>query len=298
MGRNRTSYLVRCYRFCRLLVHVAYAVILVAFFFPQFNKQQRALVVKHWSVTLLRILNVRLDVKGKQPAAIPANTVVAANHVSWLDIFLLYTQYYTRFVAKAEVRTWPVIGWLNKRVGTLFIERIRRRDVGRMNREISQALSGGDCVTIFPEGTTSDGTYIRTFHPPLLEPAAMSQSTVLPVALRFRDPDGGINTEVAYAGETTLMESILGVLGQQDIRAELIFTEPIPALGKSRRDLTQAAETAIVACLRLSGLRRKPEITGGLPGTLQTDSRPTNSRCPAPEGYPEAKDPALTNARK
>jgi len=298
MGRNRTSYLVRSYRFCRLLVHVAYAVILIAFFFPQSNKEQRALVVKRWSVTLLRILNVRLDVKGKQPAATPANTMVAANHVSWLDIFLLYTQYYTRFVAKAEVRNWPVIGWLNKRVGTLFIERIRRHDVARINQKISEALSGGDCITIFPEGTTSDGTYIYTFHPPLLEPAVMSQSTLLPVALRFRDPDGEINTRVAYAGETTLMESILGVLGQQDIRAELIFTEPIPASGKSRRDLTRAAETAIVACLRLSALRRKPEISGGLPGTPQTDSRPTNSRYPAPEGYPEAKDPALTNARK
>jgi len=298
MGRNRTPYLVRCYRFCRLLVHVVYAVLLMAFVYPHFNIARRALLFKRWSLTLLKILNVQLNVKGDRPAAMPANSVVAANHVSWLDIFLLFTQYYTRFVAKAEVRAWPVIGWLCKKGGTLFIERIRRRDIVRIDQAISQALSGGDCITIFPEGTTSDGTFIYAFHSSLLEPAVMSQSKLFPVALHFCDRNGNINTAVAYAGRTTLMESILSILAQQEIRAELIFAEPISLSGKNRRALARAAETAIAGCLSLPVLRRKPGTPGGFPDTLPTDFPPTNSRYPALQDYPGAKDPALTSVRK
>ncbi|MGH8716314.1 MAG: lysophospholipid acyltransferase family protein, partial [Burkholderiales bacterium] len=252
MSRNQASYLTRCYRFCRLFVHVVYAVLLVAFFYPHFSKARRALFVKRWSLTLLGILNVRLKVKGEQHPAKPANSMLAANHVSWLDIFILYTQYYTRFVAKAEMRTWPVIGWLSMKVGTLFIERVRRRDTARINQRISQALLGGDCIAVFPEGTTSDGTYLQAFHSSLLEPAVISQSTLYPVALRYPNLNGAVNTEVAYADKTTLISSLLKILAQREILAELIFAKPIPAQGKNRRELARAAEAAIAGRLNLS----------------------------------------------
>ncbi len=298
MSHNQASYLTRCYRFCRLLVHVVYAVLLVAFFYPHFSKARRALFVMRWSLTLLDILNVRLKVKGDRHAAKPANSMLAANHVSWLDIFILYTQYYTRFVAKAEMRTWPVIGWLSTKVGTLFIKRVRRRDTALVNQTISQALRGGDCIAVFPEGTTSDGTYLQAFHSSLLEPAVMSQSTLYPVALRFCDRNGEVNTAVAYADETTLMGSLLKILAQREILAELIFANPIPAQGKNRRELARAAEATIASHLNLSVRHRKPGTPGGFPDTLQTDFLPTNSLYPELEDYPEAKDPALTSVRK
>ena len=298
MSRNQASYLTRCYRFCRLFVHVVYAVLLVAFFYPHFSKARRALFVKRWSVTLLDILNVRLKVKGDWQAAKPAHSMLAANHVSWLDVFLLYTQHYARFVAKSEMRTWPVFGWLSMKVGTLFIERERRRDTARINQKISQALRDGDCIAVFPEGTTSDGTYLQAFHSSLLEPAVISQSALYPVALRFCDRNGVVNTEVAYVDGTTLMGSLLKILAHQEVCAELIFTKPIPAQGKNRRELARAAEAAIASLLNLSVRHRKPGTTGGFPDTLQTDFLPTNSLYPEPEDHPEAKDPALTSVRK
>ncbi len=298
MNHNQASYLTRCYRFCRLFVHVVYAVLLVAFFYPHFSKARRALILKRWSLTLLDILNVRLEVKGEQNPAELANSILTANHVSWLDIFILYTQYYTRFVAMAEMRTWPVIGWLSIKVGTLFIERVKRRDTARINQKIGQALRDDDCIAIFPEGTTSDGTYLQAFHTSLLEPAVISQSTLYPVALRYCYRNGVVNTEAAYADETTLMGSLLKILAQQGIRAELIFAKPIPAQGKNRRELARAAEAAIASLLNLSVRHRKPGTPGGFPDTLQTDFLPTNSLYPEPEDYPEAKDPALTSVRK
>ena len=298
MSRNQASYLTRCYRFCRLFMHVVYAVLLVAFFYPHFNKARRALILKRWSLTLFDILNVRLKVIGDPPAAVPVNSMLAANHVSWLDVFILYTQYYARFVAKAEMRAWPVIGWLCVKVGTLFIERMKRRDTARINQRISQALRGGDCIAVFPEGTTSDGTYVQEFHSSLLEPAVMSQSKIYPVAIRYCDRNGAVNTEVAYVDKMTLMGSLLKILAQQKIRAELICTKPIPVQGKNRRELARAAEAAIASRLNLSVRRRKPGTPGGFPDTLQTDFLPTNSLYPEPEDHPEAKDPALTSVRK
>ncbi len=298
MSRNQASYLTRCYRFCRLLVHVAYAVLLMAFLYPRYSKARKALSVKRWSLKLLEILNVRLTVKGDPPAAMPANSMLAANHVSWLDVFILYTQYYARFVAKAEMRKWPIIGWLCVKTGTLFIERERRRDTARTNQIINQALRGGECIAIFPEGTTSDGTNLQAFHTSLLEPAVMSQSTLYPVALRFCDRNGAVNTEVAYVDQTTLMGSLIKILAQQEIRAELIFAKPIPAQGKNRRELARAAEAVIASLLNLSVRSRKPGTPGDFPDTQQTDFLPTNSPYPAPEDYPEEKDPALTSVRK
>lgn len=298
MSRNETAYLTRCYRFCRLFVHVAYVVQLMAFFYPRYNKARQALFLKRWSLKLLEILNVRLVVKGGPPAAMPAKSMLAANHVSWLDIFILYTQYYARFVAKAEMRKWPLIGWLCVKTGTLFIERERRRDTARTNQIINQALRGGDCIAIFPEGTTTDGTYLEAFHTSLFEPAVMSQSTLYPVALRFCDRNGAVNTEVAYADQTTLIGSLIKILAQQEIRAELIFAKPIPAQGKNRREHARAAEAVIASLLNLSVHRRKPGTPGDFPDTQLTDFLPTNSPYPAPEHHPEVKDPALTSGRK
>ena len=298
MSRNQASYLTRCYRFCRLFMHVVYAVLLVAFFYPHFSKARRALILKRWSLTLFDILNVRLKVIDDPPAAVPVNSMLAANHVSWLDVFILYTQYYARFVAKAEMRAWPVIGWLCVKVGTLFIERMKRRDTARINQRISQALRGGDCIAVFPEGTTSDGTYLQAFHSSLLEPAVISQSTLYPVALRYSNHNGAVNTEVAYADKTTLISSLLKILAQQEIHAELIFAKPIPAQGKNRRELARAAEAAIAGHLNLPVRHRKPGPPGGFPDTLQTDFLPTNSLYPAPEDYLEEKDPAPTSVRK
>ena len=116
--------------------------------------------------------------------------LVVANHVSWLDIFALHAVGPVRFIAKAEIERWPVLGGLVRGVGTLFIERARRHDTHRVNQEIARALAAGDIVAVFPEGTTTDGTALLPFKGSLLQPIIDAQGHVQPVAIRYRDADG------------------------------------------------------------------------------------------------------------
>lgn len=292
-----TGIFTRCYRLARLIAHFLYAVWLAAFF-SRFSKARQAQTLKHWSLKLFDILNIRLAIRGNPPEILPRDSMLVANHISWLDIYLLYTQYPARFVAKAEVRTWPLIGWLCEKAGTLFIERAKRHDTARINQNISQALINGDCIAVFPEGTTTDGTYLRAFHSSLIEPAVLAQARVYPVAIRFVNRDGAINTEAAYVDDMSLLGSLLKILAQREMGAELIFAGPIAAKGKNRRELARAAEATIASQLGLAVRHRKPGIPGGFPDTQQSDFLPTSSPCPAPQDSRAEQDPALTSARK
>jgi 1-acyl-sn-glycerol-3-phosphate acyltransferase len=106
--------------------------------------------------------------------------MIAANHVSWLDIFALSAAWPTRFVAKSEIRDWPAAGWIAERAGTLFIRRERKRDIARIHEQIHEVLERGDCVGLFPEGTTSEGDTLLKFHASLFEPAIANGARVHP----------------------------------------------------------------------------------------------------------------------
>jgi 1-acyl-sn-glycerol-3-phosphate acyltransferase len=292
-----TAYVTRCYRGARILAHILYAVWLAAWF-SRFSKARQALILKRWSLKLFDILNIRLAIRGDPPSVLPRNSMLVANHISWLDIYLLYTLYPARFIAKSELRSWPVIGWLCEKAGTLFIERAKRRDTARINQSISDALITGDCIAVFPEGTTTDGTYLYAFHSSLLEPAVLAQARVYPVGIRFATSGGAINTEAAYIDEMNMADSFRKILAQREIRAELIFAEPIAAHGKNRRELARAAETAIASRLNLAVRHRKPGKRDDFPDTQQSGSPPTGSPYPAPEDSREQARPALTSARK
>ena len=157
----------------------------------------------------------------RSPRPRPIHTAAAApdvaNHISWIDIWAIKQAFPVNFVAKSEVRDWPVIGWLAQRVGTLFIERARRHDTGRTASSMEEGLRQNACLCLFPEGTTTDGTELKPFKTGLLQSAINTESTVWPVALRYPRADGGINTAIAYDGDTTLLESMLAVLKQREI---------------------------------------------------------------------------------
>jgi 1-acyl-sn-glycerol-3-phosphate acyltransferase len=175
--------------------------------------------------------------------------MLVANHVSWLDIFAINAIVPARFVAKAEVRRWPIVGWLCARAGTLFIERARRQDTGRINETIEAALAAGDVFAVFPEGTTTDGSTLLKFHASLLEPALGARATVQPVALRFERSDGTLCTECAYDGDKTLWEALMGMTSQREILAHVCFLDPLYPEARHRRDLARESRDAILLTL-------------------------------------------------
>jgi len=234
-----------------MAAHLAYAVAMVVFVFPWLSNMARVRVERSWNRRLMNILNIKFRIGGVAPDLTVKNAMLVASHVSCLDIYLLNAVRPVRFVSKIEVRSWPIVGFLASRTGTLFIDRSKRHDTKRVNHEVSTALSNGGCVAVFPEGTTSDGSLLRPFHASLLQPAIHSQSKIWPVAIRYAHADGTLNTAPAYVDELTFGDSLLLILSQKVIYAEIEFLSPIHAHGKERRDLAREAETDIARALFL-----------------------------------------------
>jgi 1-acyl-sn-glycerol-3-phosphate acyltransferase len=235
---------VRCYRWMRTCVHLLAGVMTTMLIFPFVAPQRRRALIKRWSVRLLRILAVRLEVTG-DPGVRGGNVLLVANHISWLDIFVLDAVHPVRFVGKSELTRWPVIAQMIRGAGTIFIERERRHDTRRVNHEMARLLAHGDVVAIFPEGMTSDGTSVLPFKSSLLQPIVEAGGHVQPVAIRYWNADGSLAMAPNYVGDTSFATSFWAVCGARRLTVRLVAFPPIAAHGRSRRDLGREAEAAI-----------------------------------------------------
>ncbi|MBX3662854.1 MAG: 1-acyl-sn-glycerol-3-phosphate acyltransferase [Burkholderiales bacterium] len=250
-GRGITTSLPkRGLRLARTALHLLHGLWTVAAHFPFYSLPRRRAAVRGWSARLLRILGVQLHAVGDAPDGDGGPVMLVANHVSWLDIFVINAVLPVRFVAKSEIRSWPAIGWLSAKTGTLFIERARRGDAARISREIADAMTRGDVVAVFPEGTTTDGSQVLRFHGALLQPALIAGASVHPVALRFERGDGSLCAEAAYDGDKSLLQSVLAIVAQPDLHARLWFLPALPPDAAHRRELAAAARQLIADRLR------------------------------------------------
>lgn len=239
----------RAIRIGLLMLHLVLGVMLAGLTFPLLGAARRDRIIMAWARRLLRVLGVHARVT---PAPIlPGGALLVCNHVSWLDIYLVYAAQRVHFVSKAEVRAWPVAGWLAHKTGTLFLERGRRADTARINAEMHTLMQGGAWVAVFPEGTTSDGRSLRRFLPSLLQPAIELGCPIVPAALRYRALGGGYSAAPAYIDEMSLWQSLKQIVSEPGIVAELQFGEPIPPQGH-RRELAAQAEQSVARLLGLS----------------------------------------------
>lgn len=235
---------------------------------PHLPAEQREQRIRAWCGKLLAILNIRVVTHGQIPDSTTARTLFVSNHISWIDIWALKQLHSMHFVAKSEIRDWPVIGWLAERSGTIFIERNRRQDTGRVMSGVEQALRRKECLCFFPEGTTTDGTELKPFKSSLFQAAINADAAVWPLSIHYPDAAGGTNTAIAYAGETTMLQSLWAVLRQREIVVELHFAAPMQAHGQERRHLSHQARHAIASLLHPRP-RKAPGTDAGLPGAVR-----------------------------
>ncbi|MEO8101420.1 MAG: lysophospholipid acyltransferase family protein [Betaproteobacteria bacterium] len=240
---------VRIIRWLRLLTHVAVGLMTVGLLFRRVSPVRRARLTGWWARKLLRILNIVLTVHGARPSSKSRNLIVAANHISWIDIFVISATHPARFVAKSEIRDWPIAGWLCDKAGTIFIRRTRRSDTAKINELMHAVLAEGAAIGFFPEGTTTRGDKLLKFHTSLFEPAVVNSATLAPAAIRYRASDGDRNEAVAFIGELSFAESVGLIIRQKSMIAELTFAPPIQAAGLSRRELALRAEIAVAEIL-------------------------------------------------
>ena len=241
---------IALFRATRFVIHLGYG-LAIAFFFPWIGAGLRRRILQVWSKGLLQIFNVRLDIASGDPLYQLKRGLIVSNHISWLDVFVLNAVIPMRFVAKSEVRSWPVIGWLCARAQTLFLERGKARSAARLNVHLVSLLQQGGCLAIFPEGTTTDGTSVAHFHSSLLQPAIDAAAPIHPVAIRYRDASGAHNKAAAYVDEISFGASLWSILNTPEMHVQLVGTAPLESLDGDRRSLTRRAHQHISAALQV-----------------------------------------------
>jgi 1-acyl-sn-glycerol-3-phosphate acyltransferase len=254
-----TRRLIALFRAVRVALHICNGLI-QAVAYPWFPLKVRRLILQNWSADLLHIFNVRIDIAGDDPLHKLHHGLIVTNHISWLDVFVLNAVVPMRFVAKSEVRRWPVIGWLCARAQTLFIERGKARSAARINVQLVQLLQRGECLAVFPEGTTTDGSSVAHFHSSLLQPAIDATALTHPVAIRYLDADGTHSTAAAYIDDLSFGASMWSILSEPELHVRLIASQPLHAQDMDRRTLTQTAHERISTALQVASFT---QITAG-----------------------------------
>jgi 1-acyl-sn-glycerol-3-phosphate acyltransferase len=276
---------------------LVYGCFYVGVLFPFLSSKWRLNAIKRWSRQLLHMLQLRVTVHGSLPSG-HTPTLIVGNHVSWLDIWVVNSVVPVRFVAKSDIRRWPVVGFLVSGAGTIFIERQKRHDTMRTNRAIVLALTRGEHVAVFPEGTTTDGTELKPFHASLFQPALGAGARVVVMTLRYVRGDGSVNLDASYAGARSLWESIRLILAQRRLRAEVIFAGIVDVHGKTRRDIARETEAIIAAALGLPRPGRRAGTGEDLPGAGPTASAPTDILYPVQSRPARGPDPTLTSVQR
>ena len=231
-------------------VHVLIGLVLTFVFFRFMRWGLRQSFIRGWSRTLLTILGVRVNLESA-PVQLPMKGLLVSNHSSWLDIFVTNAIQPTRFIAKSEIKKWPVLGALVSSVGTLYVERGNRNMISKTNKEISQAASNGDLIGLYAEGTTTDGTYVLPFKSNLFQPAIDSALHVYPVGVSY-SKDGQRSKVASYAGDTSLVGSFWLLASNIGLTANVHYCPVIPAAQYTQRQVL--AETTQDAIARALGL--------------------------------------------
>ena len=233
-----TAPLLAGLRLARLSVHLLHGMAVMALRFPSLNEAGRQARIGWWSAGVLRAMGVGLHITG---TARPGATLLLVNHVSWLDIAALHAAVpHARFVSKADVLRWPLLGWLIRGAGTLFIERERKRDALRVVHAMADALRAGQTVAVFPEGTTGEGAELLPFHANLLQAAIATATPIQPVVLRFADPTHRFSPAVAYVGDTTLLQSLWRVATARGLEVHVTLLLPEGSAHADRRLLAES----------------------------------------------------------
>ena len=223
------------WRLSRTVLHVLHGMLIVALRWPSLDAAARHRRIAWWAGKLLQVLGIRIDAQGSFR---PGASLLVANHVSWLDILAVHAVCpQARFVSKADVKHWPLLGWLVASAGTLFIERERKRDALRVVHQMAEALRAGDTVAVFPEGTTGTGHALLPFHANLLQAAIATGTPVQPVALRYSEPGQAVSTAAGWVGETTLVQSLWRVASAQGLVVLVMALPPLASAHADRRAL-------------------------------------------------------------
>jgi len=205
-----------------LLLSMVTLVLLRAFELCTWRRIDRAPFVRRYFVVLCWLLGMRVQTHG---CALENSALRVSNHVSWTDIPILGARLPLRFLAKREVASWPLIGWIARHAGTLFFQR-GAGDAAAVRQALAMALEHGDSVLLFPEGTTSSGESVKTFHPRLLGAAIAAERPVQAMTIAYHR-DGQIDRLVPFIGDDDFVVHLCRLLRKPAVRVDIMFHPPL-----------------------------------------------------------------------
>ncbi len=232
----------------------------------RFNWKIRRFLPRLWHRVACRVLGIRVRVHGVLEAKRPL--LLAANHASWKDILVLGSVADVVYIAKSEVRGWPVFGILARLQATIFVEREQRQKSGEQVNEIAERLAAGEIVVLFPEGTTSDGNRLLEVKSSLFGAAASAVPHapdgivhIQPVSIAYTGLHGMAMGRyhrpiAAWPGDIELMPHLMGILRAGAVDVDVDFGERVDYTRTSnRKAVSRTVEARIRAMLgaRLRG---------------------------------------------
>lgn len=233
----------------RLALHLCVGLMKCALLFPFLDHDGKERRIQRWSAQLISICGISLQLNQTAQAKPASPALIICNHISWLDIFVINSVHACRFVAKSDIRDWPLIGWLCEKSGTIFIARGKQRDVRRIYAGLVQSIHNGERVAFFPEGTTAPQGIVLPFHANLFEAAIEAQVPVQAYALRYVDEAGHLHPAADFIGDMSFMQSVMMILRHRGMQAQLIRLPAMSSAGAHRRELAVAMHDKIAQVL-------------------------------------------------
>lgn len=241
-------------KYIRLLHAFAHAFWILWIKFPKLSKEQKLQAIKNWSQNTLNIIGIQVV---NEAPHVPTDSInmprlVVANHVSWVDALIIQTIQPSIFVAKSEVRSWPIVGNIATACGVVYVDRGSPSSARRMVDDVSSALHHGYCVAGFPEGTSSEGSSVSLFHANLFEAAINHNIQVQPLAIRYTNPQtGALCLKAAFIGDIGFVQSLHQVMTSSGIHAKVHVGNPLSPDGHSRRTLAHLSHKSVSSQLEL-----------------------------------------------
>jgi len=236
------------YKLCRLIILFIHGLIIAAGLFPTFDffysareaKIKKNTIKTRWLQRFSAIVNLHVSKDGELPER---RAMLVSNHISWLDIIVIGQYLPAYFVAKSDISSWPVIGYLAKQGGTIFIRRGNKQHIKTTAEKMTWLLKQNGNIIAFPEGTTTKGDEVMHFHSSLFQPALLTRSAIQPVAIQYQ---GAAKEQAPFIGDDAFVPHLIKMLAMDKIEVQLSFLPVIDSpAGKNRHTISLEARSMI-----------------------------------------------------
>lgn len=235
------------YKFFCIICLFFYGLIIAGIVFPVLHficsankaKSKRDRLKIHWLKVFSSIMKLSVIREGELPKD---GALLISNHISWLDIIVIGQYLPVYFVAKSDISSWPIIGYLSRQGGTIFIRRGNKKSIKATTEKMIWVLKQNSNIVAFPEGTTTLGNEVLSFHASLFQPALLTKSVIQPVVIQY---DGAAKHQAPFIGEDDFVRHLIKMLCLDKVEVRLSFLPVIKSLGKDRHTVCVEAREKI-----------------------------------------------------